>query len=132
MKRWLERMNSSVRALAIVVAIALVVVVLQLSATLIVVAMLAQIAFFLAIAYFCFLMWQRNRGDIALWSARTRAVFYSAIAIVLINLGVFFGARVPRSYSLHLSGFTAVAWIIVFPLCGYAAWRVWHDEHSYS
>jgi hypothetical protein len=30
------------------------------------------------------------------------------------------------------AGLDAVAFILVLLICGFAMWRVWRDEHSYS
>jgi len=27
---------------------------------------------------------------------------------------------------------TLVAWVLGIAICGYAMWRVWKDEHTYS
>jgi small-conductance mechanosensitive channel len=130
-KRRLPVLGPTLRAFAIILAIVAVIVIFQLYATLMVIGMLAQIAFFLAIAYFVFLLWRNKHEEIGLWSKRSRFAFYGAFWIVIANLGVYYGSRIPNLYTFHLNGITAVAWILVFPLCAYAAWRVWHYENTF-
>jgi small-conductance mechanosensitive channel len=123
--------HGTLRAFAIILAIVCVVVVFQLYATLVVVAALLQIAFFLAIAFTLYLFWRDRRGEIALWPARAQWAFYGAALLVLMNLGLYFGARLFTDHGLEINGPTGVAWLLVFPLCGLAIWRTWRDQHTY-
>jgi len=123
--------HPTLRAFAIILAIVAVVMVFQLYATLVVVSALLQVAFFLAIAYFVFLLWRDRRSDIALWSARAQWAFYGAILIVVANLGFYFGARLFAAHSFSINGLTGVAWLLVFPICGFTIWRAWHEQHTY-
>jgi uncharacterized membrane protein (DUF4010 family) len=117
-------MNPMVRGFLIIGIIALVVVVLQLEATLTALFLLARIAFFLAIAFFVYLMWRERRQEIELWSTRSRAVFYGAALLVV--------ADVAASIVYGITGRDALAFFLVLGFCGYAMWRVWRDEHTYS
>jgi hypothetical protein len=121
MKRFID--NPTVRGLAIVALIALVVVVLQLESTLATVGGLLGIAFYLAIAFFLFLVWRERRSDIETWSERGRRVFYGAIVLAVVDIGMLIG--------LSPSGPDAVAFAVVLIACGFAVWRVWRDEHRY-
>jgi small-conductance mechanosensitive channel len=123
--------HGTLRAFAIILAIVVVVVVFQLYTTLIVVSALLQIAFFLAIAFTVFLFWRERRGEIALWPARAQWAFYGGALIILTNLGLYFGARLFADHPLKINGLTGVAWLLVFPLCGFAIWRTWRDQHTY-
>jgi uncharacterized membrane protein (DUF4010 family) len=118
------RMNPMVRGFLIIGLIALVVVVLQLEATLTALFLLARIAFFLAIAFFVYLMWRERRTEIQLWSGRSRVVFYGAALLVV--------ADVAASIVYGITGRDALAFFLVLGFCGYAMWRVWRDEHTYS
>ena len=127
MKR-ISDMNPTVRGLLIVAAIALIVVVFQLYTTLAVVGGLLRIAFFLAIAFFVYVFWRDRRGEIELWSQRSRYVFYGAAALIVIDLGAFFSPF--RNESLH--GFSALSFVLVLVICAFSMWRVWRDEHTFS
>ncbi len=123
--------HRTLRAFAIILAIVCAVVIFQLYATLVVAATLLQIAFFLAVAFFLYLLWRERRGDISLWPARAQWAFYGAVLVVLVNLGLYFGARLFATHSLKINGLAGVAWLLVFPLCGLAIWRTWRDQRTY-
>lgn len=119
-----SRMNPTVRGFLIIVAIVVVIVVLQLEATLAALVILARIAFLLAIAFFIFLMWRERRSDIAEWPARARVVFYGAALLAVADLVVdwYGGAQ----------GLEVLAFVAVLAMCGFAMWRTWKDQHTYS
>ena len=119
-------MNPTLRGFLIIALIALVVVVLQLEATLTALFLLAQIAFFLAIAFFLFLLWRERRGEIAMWPGSSRAVFYGAVGLAVVNVGAAILAPYP-SGSLEV-----LVFIFVLAACGYSLWRVWRREHTYG
>jgi hypothetical protein len=123
-----RKMNPTVRGLLIVAAIALVVVVLNLYVTLAVVGALLSIAFFLAVAFFVYQLWRERRGEIELWSRRSKIVFYGAAVLIVVDLAAFFWPF--RHFTL--SGFPAFSFIAVLVICGFSMWRVWRDEHSYG
>jgi small-conductance mechanosensitive channel len=123
--------HRTLRAFAIIIAIVCVVMIFQLYATLVVVSALVQIAFFLAIAFALFLFWRERRGEIALWPARAQWTFYGGSLVILTNLGLYFGARLFAAHPLKINGLTGVAWLLVFPLCGFSVWRTWRDQHTY-
>jgi hypothetical protein len=124
MRRLISDMNPFVRGLIVVGLIALVVVILQLQATLTALFLLAQIAFFLAIAFFIYLVWRERRSDIEAWSTRARAAFYGAAALIVLDLAAFF--------LTGPSGRDALAFFLVLIICGFAMFRVWRDQHSYT
>ncbi len=126
-----RREHPTIRAFAIILAIVCLVVVFQLYATLVVATALVQVAFFLAIAYFLFMLWRERREGIAMWPARARWAFYGGVLVGLANMSLYFGARLFAAHGLKINGWTGAAWLLVFPLCGYAIWRVWHDQHTY-
>jgi hypothetical protein len=121
MKRFFT--NPTVRGLAIVALIAFGVVALSLESTLDTVGGLVRIAFYLAVAFFLFLVWRERRSDIESWSDRGRRVFYAAIAVAVVDIGMLIG--------LSPSGPDAVVFVVVLIACAYALWRVWRDEHHY-
>jgi hypothetical protein len=108
----------------IIVAITAVIVVLRLQATLTALFLVARIAFLLAIAFFLFLMWRERRDDIETWSGRARAVFYGGALLIVADIGAI-------SF-LDETGLDAVAFVAVLAASGYAMWRTWKDQHTYS
>jgi hypothetical protein len=117
--------NGTVRGLAIVALVALVIVVLQLEATLSALYLLASIAFFLAIAFFVYLVWRERRSEIDVWPVRARVAFYGAAVVIVLDLAHYFANR-------DLHGLDALVFFVVLGLGGFAMWRVWRDQHSYS
>ena len=118
-------MNPTLRGFLVIGLIVAVIVALQLQVTVFALFLLAQIAFFLAVAYFVFLMWRDRREEISMWSVRSRAVFYGAAALIVVNVGSRFFISVG-------SGLNLLVFLAVFVCCGFAMWRVWRDEHSYG
>jgi hypothetical protein len=121
-KRFLT--NPTVRGLALVALVALVIVLLSLEETLATVGGLMRIAFFLAVAFFLFLLWRERRGDIETWSDRGRYVFYGAIALAVLDIGMLIG--------LSADGYELLAFAAVLAACAWAIVRTWRDEHRYS
>ena len=79
---------------------------------------------FATIAFFLFLLWRERRGDIETWSTRSRYVFYGAIALAVLAVGMFIG--------LGANGPESIVFLAVLAACGYAIFRTWRDEHRYS
>jgi hypothetical protein len=125
MRRGFRDMNPTLRGFLIIALIAVVIVVLQLQTTLAALFLLARIAFFLAIAYFVYLAWRDRREQISMWSARSRAVFYGAAVLMVVNVAVRFFVPVGNGWNL-------IVFLVVFGLAGFAMWRVWRDEHAYG
>ncbi|HSL63522.1 MAG TPA: hypothetical protein VK874_02595 [Gaiellaceae bacterium] len=125
MRRLWDRINPTVRGLAIVALIALVIVILQLQSTLVALGLLLRIAFFIAIAVVLYLLWRdRLRWEIETWGKRAQWVFYAALALALVDLGVYFWRGA--------SGLDAVAFLLVLVFCGFAMWRTWRDQRTYG
>ena len=125
MRRGFRDMNPTLRGFLIIALIAVVIVVLQLQTTLAALFLLARIAFFLAIAYFVYLLWRDRREQISMWSARSRAVFYGAAVLMVVNVAARFFVPVGNGWNL-------IVFLVVFAAGGFAMWRVWRDEHSYG
>jgi purine-cytosine permease-like protein len=119
-----SRIPPLARGLGIVALIAAVVVVLSLEPVLAAIGGILQIAFFLAIAFFLFLVWREKRGDLEAWSEWNRRLFYAAIVLAVVDVGLAIGFGFP-------SGVGAFAFLVVLLACAYALVRVWRLEHRY-
>jgi small-conductance mechanosensitive channel len=122
-----SRLNPTLRGFLIILAIAVVITVLQLEVALVSLLTLARIAFFLAIAFFLFLVWRERRDEISTWARRSQVVFYGAVLLAVVNIGV---AILSDSYPD--GGLELLAFILVLVACGYVLWRVWRTEHTYG
>ncbi len=111
------------RGLGIVALIAVVVVVLSLEPVLATVGGLLRIVFFLAVAFFLFLLWRERRGDLEAWTELNRKLFYCALALAVLAIGMAIGLGVP--------GRDALALVLVLAACVYVVVRVWRLEHRY-
>jgi hypothetical protein len=120
-----SRINPTLRGFAIIVLIAVVITLLNLEIALNSLLLIARIAFFLAIAFFLYLLWRDRREEISMWGARSRAVFYGAVVLACANLGASFWAY-PQG------GLETMVFVAVFVVCGYALWRTWRQEHTYT
>jgi hypothetical protein len=123
MRRLWDRIPPLVRGLALVAIAAVIVVALSLEPVLATVGGLLQIAFFLAIAFFLFLVWRERRGDLEAWSEWNRRLFYAAIVLAVVDIGMFIG--------LKPSGRDAFAFFAVLGACAYVLVRVWRIEHRH-
>lgn len=118
------RLNPTLRGLLILAAIAAIIVVLQLEQTLAALMILARVAFILAIAFFVYLIWREQREGIATWPVRAQAVFYGAAAVAVADVGVYWYGGAP--------GYALIAFVAILACCGFAGWRTWRDQHTYS
>jgi hypothetical protein len=123
MRRLWGRIPPLVRGLALVAIAAVIVVALSLEPVLATVGGLLQIAFFLAIAFFLFLVWRERRGDLEAWSDWNRRLFYAAIVLAVVDIGMLIG--------LGPSGPDAFVFFAVLGACAYVLVRVWRIEHRY-
>jgi hypothetical protein len=123
MRLWRE-LNPSLRGIAILLLISGVITAASGESALFALFVLLRIAFLIALLWLGYTLWRNHRTEINAWPLRSRAVFYGAAAVLVANLLVFF--------FLHVSGADALAFFLVLGGCGYALWRVWRDQHTYS
>ena len=123
MRKLWERIPRLARGLGIIAFVATIVVVLSLEPVLATVGGLVQIAFFLAIALFLFLLWRERRGDLEAWSERNRRLFYAAIVLAVVDIGMLIG--------LGPSGPDAFIFFAVLAACAWVLVRTWRLEHRY-
>ncbi len=123
MRRLWGRIPPLARGLGIVALIAVVVVVLSLEPVLATVGGLLRIVFFLAVAFFLFLLWRERRGDLEAWTELNRKLFYGAIALAVLAIGMAIGLGAPRRDALAL--------VLVLAACVWVVVRVWRLEHRY-
>jgi hypothetical protein len=83
-----------------------------------------RVAVFLAVAFFRFLVWRERRGDLEAWSDWNRRVFYAAIGLAVVAIGMALGYGLPESRD-------ALALVLVIAVCAYVVVRVWRAEHRY-
>ena len=92
-----DRIPALARALGIVALIAGIVVVLSLEPVVATVGGILQIAFFLAVALFLFMLWRERRGDLEAWSDWNRKLFYAAVVLAVVAIGLAIGYGLPES-----------------------------------
>ena len=85
---------------------------------------LLRIGFLLALLWTAYTLWRNHRSEIATWPLRARVVMLGAAALLVADMLVWF--------FLHVSGADALAFFLVLGGSGYAIWRVWRDQHTYS
>ena len=124
MRRIWERIPRLARGLGIVAVIAAIVVVLSLEPVVATVGGILQIAFFLAIALFLFMVWRERRGDLEAWSEWNRRLFYAAVVLAVVAIGLLIGYGLPGTRD-------AFALVVVIGACVYVLVRVWRIEHRY-
>ncbi len=121
----------TLRAFLIIFAIAILVVALRLTAPLVVLSMLLSVALFVALVWWLYALLREHREEISLWPGRAQFAFYGGIFLIGANLGVWMASGLLGGIGFSINGPVGVAWLLVFPFCGYAIWRVWRDQHTY-
>jgi uncharacterized RDD family membrane protein YckC len=118
--------SPSLRAFGILVLIAAVITALQLGTGLVVILIFLQILFLLAIAYVLFMLWRRRREEIAMWSLRSRLVFYGGAALAMAAVGLALSPWFPNT------GLETIVFLAALVGGVFAMWRVWRDEHTFG
>jgi hypothetical protein len=120
-----DRIPPLVRGLGIIALIAVVVIVLRLEPVLGAISGLLRIAFFLAIAFFLFLLWRERRGDLEAWQERNLRLFYAAIILAVVAIGLWVGWGLSEPNDI-------LALLLVLAACVFAVVRIWRLEHRYD
>jgi hypothetical protein len=123
-RRLWDRIPRLARGFGIVAVVAVIVVVLSLEPVIATVGGILQIAFFLAIALFLFMVWRERRGDLEAWSDWNRKLFYAAVVLAVVAIGLAIGYGLPATRD-------AFAFVVVVGACAYVIVRVWRIEHRY-
>ncbi len=124
----MSRINPTVRGFLIIVAVAALLTAAGQTGDLGlgIVFLILRIAFVVVLAIFLFGLWRRNRETISMWSARSRAVFYGAVGLALVDVIAAATPFWPRGAR------QALVFFLVLAACIFAMWRVWRDEHTYA
>jgi hypothetical protein len=121
----MNRISPFVRGMLILAAIAVAIVVLNQETALATAGVLLQVAFFIALALAAYMLWRDfGRREISIWPTRSQRIFYSAVGLLVVDLGWFF--------AVHLSGPDALVCFAVAAVCIYAGVRTWRDQRTYS
>jgi hypothetical protein len=114
-------MTPFVRNLLILAALAAAIVALNAETALATAGTLLRFAFVIAIAVVAYFFWRDSgRREIELWPTRTQVVFYSAVGLLVVDIGwLMLG---------HLTGRDALAFILVAATCLYVGVRTWLDQ----
>ena len=123
--RWWRNLNPTLRGFLVILLIAAIIFALEQEAALSVLYILLSLAFVLAMTFFVYQLWRERRGEIGTWSTRSQVVFYGSALLIVANVAgrLIYGSS---------SGLDLLSFLAVFALAGFAMWRVWRDEHTYS
>ena len=117
-------MNPTVRGLILIAIVAAAIVALQAESALVQLSVLLQVLFVVAIGIFVYTTWRERRHEIELWPLRARVAFYGGAGLILADIAAFWYDQP--------SGPAALAFFLVLGICGFAMFRVWRDQHTYS
>jgi hypothetical protein len=117
-------MNPTLRGFLIIAAVAALIAAFSLGPVLSVLGLVLSILFLVVLVLVVYRWWRNNRYEIAQMPRRVQVVLYGGAAVVLADFAVYFVRRG--------SGLEALAFRLVIAICGYAMWRAWRDQHTYS
>jgi hypothetical protein len=116
-------MTPFIRNLLILAAVAVVIVLLNLETAVITASLLLRIAFIIAIAVVAYFYWRDfGRREISTWPQRAAWVFYSAVALFVVDIGWWMLGG--------LAGRNLLIALLVAAACGYAGYRTWRDQRN--
>jgi uncharacterized membrane protein YebE (DUF533 family) len=116
-------MTPFLRNLLILAAVALAIVLLNLETAVVTAGLLLRIAFIIAIAVVAYFYWRDfGRREISTWPQRAAWVIYSAVALLVLDIGWWMLAG-PAGRDLLVA-------IVVAAACAYAGYRTWRDQKN--
>jgi hypothetical protein len=116
-------MNPFIRNITILAVIALAIVLLNQETALVTAGTLLRFAFFIAIGVVAYFFWRDfGRREIETWPTRTAIVFYSAVGLLVVDIGWYTVAGVV--------GRDVLAFFAVAAICVYVGVRTWRDQRS--
>jgi hypothetical protein len=116
-------MTPFVRNLLILAAVALAIVLLNLETAVVTAGLLLRIAFIIAIAVVAYFYWRDfGRREISMWPQRAAWVFYSAVGLLVVDIGWWMLAG--------LGGRDLLVALLVAAACAYAGYRTWRDQKN--
>jgi small-conductance mechanosensitive channel len=116
-------MTPFIRNLLILAAVAVVIVLLNLETAVITASLLLRIAFIIAIAVVAYFYWRDfGRREISTWPQRAAWVFYSAVALFVVDIGWWMLGG--------LAGRNLLVALLVAAACGYAGYRTWRYQRN--
>ena len=119
----MRNINPFFRNLAILAVIAALVVVLNQETALATAGTLLRFAFVVVIGVVAYFFWRDfGRREISTWPARQAWVFYSAIVLLVADIGWFM--------LTSISGPDALVFVVVLAVCVFVGIRTWRDQRS--
>jgi hypothetical protein len=119
------RISPFLRNLVILAVVAGAIVALNAETALATANALLSIAFFIVIGVVLYFFWRDfGRREIATWGDRATWVFYSALALLLVDIGWWF-VSAPQ-------GRNALVSIVVGAICAFVGVRTWREQRRYS
>jgi lipopolysaccharide export LptBFGC system permease protein LptF len=70
------------------------------------------------------MVWRERRGDLEAWSEWNRKLFYGAVVLAVVAIGLAIGYGLPESRD-------AFAVVAVLGVCAYVIFRIWRIEQRY-
>jgi len=123
-RRFVADMNPTVRGLILIAIVSAAIVALRAESALVQLSVVLQVLFVIAIAIFVYTAWRERRHEIELWPVRARVCFYGGAALILADIAAFWYSRP--------SGPAAFAFFLTLGVAGFAMFRIWRDQHTYS
>ncbi len=118
-------MSPFVRNLLILVGVTVLIIVLNQEIALLTVYVLLSLGFVIALAVAAYMVWRDfGRREIGMWPQRAQVIFYSALALFIVDMGVWFLG--------HPSGRDALGLILVAAGSVYAGYRTWREQNRLS
>ena len=116
-------MSPFVRNLLILAAVAVLIVVFNQETALSTAALLLRFAFIVMLGVVAYFFWRDvGRREISTWPDRAARVFYSAVALFVVDVGWFM--------LVGLTGRDLLAFFVVAAVCVYVGFRTWREQRS--